>query len=329
MANTAQTVENSVAPVSSVKWQKPSKFKHFLKTAWDCKILLLMLVPAIAYVVVFSYIPMTGIVLAFKRYNYVDGIYGSPWVGLDNFRFLLVSGKLWPLTRNTLLYNIVFISLGMILAVAFAIMINELTNKVFKKIFQSFMFLPYFISWVVVQAIFQAIFGFEYGIFNHILEFFGAERINFYASGDGWPFLIVFFKMWKTVGYDCIVYLAAVAGIDQGLYEAAAIDGANIWQRIRHITIPSLVPTMVIMGLLAVGQIFRGDFGLFYQLIGNNAVLLKTTDILDTFIYRSLMMTNDYGQSAAAGLYQSVLCFVTILIVNKIVKIIEPDYTLF
>ena len=208
-------------------------------------------------------------------------------------------------------------------------MINELTNKVFKKIFQSFMFLPYFISWVVVQAIFQAIFGYEYGIFNHIIEFFGAERINFYASPDGWPVLLVFFKMWKMVGYDCIVYLAAVAGIDQGMYEAAAIDGANVWQRIRHITLPSLLPTMVIMGLLAVGQIFRGDFGLFYQLVGNNAVILKAADILDTFIYRSLMQTNDYGMSSAAGLYQSCLCFVTILAVNKIVKMIEPDYTLF
>ena len=329
MANTAQTVEREAPQAAEVKWQKPSKFKHFLKTAWDCKILLAMLLPALTYVVIFSYIPMTGIVLAFKKYNYVDGIYGSPWVGFDNFKFLIISDKLWPLTRNTLLYNIAFIFLGMFLAVAFAIVINELTNKVFKKIFQSFMFLPYFISWVVVQAIFQAIFGYEYGIFNHIIEFFGAERINFYASPDGWPVLLVFFKMWKMVGYDCIVYLAAVAGIDQGMYEAAAIDGANIWQRIRHITLPSLLPTMIIMGLLAVGQIFRGDFGLFYQLVGNNAVILKAADILDTFIYRSLMQTSDYGMSSAAGLYQSCLCFVTILVVNKIVKMIEPDYTLF
>ena len=261
MANTAQTVEREAPQAAEVKWQKPSNFKRFLKRAWDCKILLAMLLPALTYVIIFSYIPMTGIVLAFKKYNYVDGIYGSPWVGFDNFKFLIVSNKLGPLTRNTLLYNIVFIFLGMLMAVAFAIMINELTNKVFKKIFQSFMFLPYFISWVVVQAIFQAIFGFEYGIFNHIIEFFGAERINFYASPDGWPVLLVFFKMWKMVGYDCIVYLAAVAGIDQGMYEAASIDGANIWQRIRHITLPSLIPTMVIMGLLAVGQIFRGDFG--------------------------------------------------------------------
>lgn len=329
MANTAQTVEREAPQVAEIKWQKPSKFQRFLKTAWDCKILLAMLLPALTYVVIFSYIPMTGIVLAFKKYNYIDGIYGSPWVGFDNFKFLIVSNKLWPLTRNTLLYNVVFIALGMLMAVGFAIMINELSSKVFKKVFQSFMFLPHFISWVVVQAIFQAVFGFEYGIFNHILEFFGASRINFYASPDGWPLLLVFFKMWKVVGYDCIVYLAAVAGIDQGMYEAASIDGANIWQRIRHITIPSLVPTMVIMGLLSVGQIFRGDFGLFYQLVGNNAVILKATDILDTFIYRSLMQTNDYGMSSAAGLYQSVLCFGTIMLVNKIVKMIEPDYTLF
>ena len=318
-----------MAAPQEVKWQKPSKAKRFFKSVWDNKILLAMLLPALTYVTIFSYIPMTGIVLAFKKYNYVDGIYGSPWVGFDNFKFLIISNKLWPLTRNTIMYNVVFIILGVTMAVSFAIMINELTNKVFKKIFQSFMFLPHFISWVVVQAIFQAVFGFEYGIFNQIIEFFGLERINFYASPDGWPILIVFFKMWKVVGYDCIVYLAAVAGIDQGMYEAAAIDGANIWQRIRHITIPSLVPTIIIMFLLSVGQIFRGDFGLFYQLIGNNAVILNVTDILDTFIYRSLMQTNDYGMSSAAGLYQSVLCFATILIVNRIVKAIEPDYTLF
>lgn len=288
-----------------------------------------MLLPAVTYVTIFSYVPMTGIVLAFKKYNYVDGIYGSPWIGLKNFNYLIVSNKLWPLTRNTLAYNIVFIFLGMTMAVAFAIMINELTNKVFKKVFQSFMFLPHFISWVVVQAIFQAVFGYEYGVFNNLLQFFGADRINFYGSADGWPFLFVFFKMWKAVGYDTIVYLSAVAGIDQQMYEAASIDGANIWQRIRHITIPSLVPTMVIMGLLACGQIFRGDFGLFYQLTGNNAVVLKVGDILDTFIYRAMMQTNDYGMTSAAGLYQSALCFCTILLVNKIVKMIEPDYTLF
>lgn len=329
MANTAQTIDNAPQAPQQVKWEKPSKFKLFLKHFWENKILLLMLLPALTYVTIFSYIPMTGIVLAFKKYNYVDGIYGSPWVGFDNFQYLLISNKLWPLTRNTLAYNVVFIFLGMFMAVAFAIMINELTNKVFKKVFQSFMFLPHFISWVVVQAIFQAVFSFEVGIFNSVLEFFGAERINFQGQTEGWPVLLVFFKMWKSVGYDTIVYLSAVAGIDQQMYEAAAIDGASIWQRVRHITIPSLVPTMVIMGLLACGQIFRGDFGMFYQLAGRNAIVLKVADILDTFIYRSMMQTNDYGMTSAAGLYQSVLCFATIMLVNKIVKMIEPDYTLF
>ena len=283
-----------------------------------------MLLPALTYVIIFSYIPMTGIVLAFKKYNYVDGIYGSPWVGFDNFKFLIVSNKLGPLTRNTLLYNIVFIFLGMLMAVAFAIMINELTNKVFKKIFQSFMFLPYFISWVVVQAIFQAIFGFEYGIFNHIIEFFGAERINFYASPDGWPVLLVFFKMWKMVGYDCIVYLAAVAGIDQGMYEAASIDGANIWQRIRHITLPSLIPTMVIMGLLAVGQIFRGDFGLFYQVPKQSSSLQNVVTTLDVYVY-NMLKSSTTGMASAAAFVQSVAGCITILLANGIVRKIDPD----
>ena len=324
MANTAQTVEREAPQAAEVKWQKPSNFKRFLKRAWDCKILLAMLLPALTYVIIFSYIPMTGIVLAFKKYNYVDGIYGSPWVGFDNFKFLIVSNKLGPLTRNTLLYNIVFIFLGMLMAVAFAIMINELTNKVFKKIFQSFMFLPYFISWVVVQAIFQAIFGFEYGIFNHIIEFFGAERINFYASPDGWPVLLVFFKMWKMVGYDCIVYLAAVAGIDQGMYEAASIDGANIWQRIRHITLPSLIPTMVIMGLLAVGQIFRGDFGLFYQVPKQSSSLQNVVTTLDVYVY-NMLKSSTTGMASAAAFVQSVAGCITILLANGIVRKIDPD----
>ncbi len=303
--------------------------KRTLRHLYNAKLLLVMLVPAFIYVILFNYLPMTGIVLAFKNYTYQGGIFGSAWSGLNNFKFLIISNKLWMLTRNTLLYNLAFITVGMVLEVGFAIFINELGNRRFKKIFQSFMFLPYFISWVVVVSIVQAVFSYEYGALNSLLDLIGLKRINIYSSGSYWPYLLVLFKAWKQTGYGTVVYLASITGIDQGINEAAEIDGANIWQRIRHITIPSLVPTMFIMFLLGVGQIFRGDFGMFYQLIGNNAQLLGTTDILDLFVYRALSTSNDIGMASAAGLYQSVLCFITIILVNGFIKKIRPDYTLF
>lgn len=303
--------------------------KCFFKQLMRHKLLLLMLLPALVYVILFAYLPMFGVVLAFKDFNYLDGIFGSKWAGLDNFKFLFISNKLWPLTRNTLLYNLAFITIGMVFEVGFAILINELSNKVFKKISQTFMFLPYFISWVVVAAIVQAFFSFEYGIVNSFLEGVGLSRVNIYSNAGVWPFLLVFFRIWKQTGYGTVVYLASVTGIDQGIYEAAEIDGANVWQRIRHITLPCLKPTMVIMFLLAVGQIFRADFGLFYQLVGSNAQLLEVADILDLFIYRALLTNNDIGMSSAAGFYQSILCFITIISVNGIIKKIDPEYSLF
>ena len=314
---------NAAKTIRKTKWQRT------LHKMWENRLLYGMLMPAILYVVLFSYIPMSGLVLAFKDFKYADGIFGSPWVGLDNFQFLFLSNKLWSLTRNTLLYNVAFITIGIVLEVGFAIIINELGNKYFKKIFQSFMFLPYFISWVVVNAIVQAVCSFEYGLLNNILDFIGLERINIYASAKPWPFLLVILKAWKSTGYGTVVYLAAVTGISPELYEAASMDGANVWQRIRHITLPCLKPTVIIMVLLAVGQIFRGDFGLFFQMIGNNAQLLESTDILDLFIYRALSTTSDIGMASAAGLYQAVLCFVTIMTVNFTIKKFQPDYTLF
>jgi putative aldouronate transport system permease protein len=306
-----------------------SKSRRFFRIAWNNKYLYLMILPAVAYVVLFSYLPMSGLIIAFKNFNYNLGIFGSKWVGFANFKFLFISNKLFTLTRNTLLYNLAFISFGMLFEVGFAIIINELGSKAFKRTFQSFMFLPFFISWVVVAAIIQALFSYEIGLVNNLVEALGGLRSNIYVEANKWPFLLVGFKLWKQTGYGSVVYLATVTGIDQELYEAAAIDGANLWHRIRYITLPCLVPTMVIMFLLALGQVFRGDFGLFYQLIGNNAQLLPTTDILDLFIYRALASTSDMGMAAAAGLFQSVLCFITIMTVNGIIKKFQPDYSLF
>lgn len=290
--------------------------------------LLCMLLPALLYVVIFSYIPMFGIVIAFKDYNYNGGILGSPWCGLKNFEYLRISGKLWTLTRNTLLYNLAFIVFGIIFEVGFAVMLSEITKKTFKKITQAFMFLPYFISWVVVSTIMLNIFG-QNGVLSNILAHFGIEDFSIYQQIKQWPIIMVAIRIWKQTGYGTVVYLAAIAGLNQEMFEAASIDGASIWQKIRYITIPSLRPTIFIMFLLAVGNIFRGDFGMFYQLVGNNQLLLETSDVIDTFVYRSLITSPNIGMSAAAGFYQSVLCFITIVSVNWLVKKVDPDYTLF
>ena len=300
----------------------------FLKKVKKNRALLLMLLPALLLVIVFSYIPMGGIIIAFKQYNYQDGILGSPWSGFDNFRYMILSKKLWPLTRNTLLYNVAFISFGVIFEVGFAIILNEITRKHFKKVAQSLMFLPHFISWVVVATIMLNIFG-DHGVLNNILTSMGMEKFNIYNQAKEWPIVMVIVKLWKSTGYGSVVYLAAIVGISQEIYEAAKIDGANIWQRIFRITIPCLKPTIIIMVLLAVGGIFRGDFGMFYQLVRDNQILLQTSDVLDTFVYRSMMSTSNMGMSAAAGLYQSVLCFFTINLVNFIVKKVDPDYSLY
>lgn len=287
--------------VAEQTWYKPS----FWKTAKKHWMLLLMLAPALLYVVIFSYVPMTGIVLAFKNYQYAGGIYGSPWTGLDNFKALLVAGKLGQVTRNTLLYNVAFLFLGVIFEMGSAILLNELFGKWFKKIVQSFMFLPYFISWVVAGA------------------------FDLYNTPAAWPFVLIFLKIWKQTGYGSVVYLAAITGLDQEMFEASAIDGANAWQKIRYITIPSLIPTMMILVLMGIGNIFRGDFGLFYQTVKSSALLQPVTDVIDTYVFRLLINNSDIGVSAAAGLYQSVLCFVTITICNKLVKKVEPDYALY
>ena len=307
---------------------KPPKMP-FLKLLRKNMSFLIMLLPAVLFVLLFAYIPMGGILLAFKQYRYADGIFGSPWNGLENFKFFFLAGKAWTVTRNTMLYNIAFITVNMFLQVTFAIILSELRGKVFKKITQSSMFLPFFISWVVASSIFYNLFSYEYGVLNGLLRTMGSEPVDIYANAAAWPFILVALQAWKSVGYGSVVYLASITGIDQQIYEAADIDGANVWKKIRFITLPSIVPTMIIMLLFALGSIFRGDFGLFYQLVGNNGNLLPVTDIIDTFVFRALMSSADIGMSAAAGVYQSVLCLITVLLANKAVKVMQPDYSLF
>lgn len=292
-------------------------------------VLLLMLLPAVAYVLIFSYAPMTGLVLAFKRYQFKGGIFFSPWNGLQNFQALLVAGKLGIATRNTLLYNVAFIFMGVVFEMGSAILLNEIVFNRFKKVAQTLMFLPYFISWVVVSAIVYNIFNYERGVFTHILNGIGLSAFDLYNTPSAWPPLLIFLKLWKGTGYGSVVYLAAITGLDQEMFEAATIDGANAWQRVRYITIPSLVPTMMVLVLLAIGNIFRGDFGLFYQTVKSSAILQPFTEVIDTYVFKLLISDGNIGVSAAAGLYQSVLCFITISICNFLVKRVQPDYALY
>lgn len=318
--------ENQMKKEKDIRKNAKMPVSKVLRKHW---MLLLMLLPAVVYVIIFSYIPMTGIVLAFKKYTFAGGIYGSPWSGLRNFKSLLIAGKLGMVTRNTLLYNIAFIFLGVVFEMGSAILLNEIISKKFKKVAQSFMFLPYFISWVVAGAIMYNIFNYEKGIANSILTFLGREPFDLYNTPGVWPFILIFLKLWKQTGYGSVVYLAAITGLDQEMFEAASIDGASAWQKIRYLTIPSLTPTMMIMVLLSIGNIFRGDFGLFYQTVKSSALLQPTTDVIDTYVFRLLIDSSDFGVSSAAGLYQSVLCFITITICNGIVKKIQPDYSLY
>ena len=267
--------------------------------------------------------------MAFERFNYSDGIFGSPWVGLENFKFFFASGKALSVTRNTALYNLAFIGINTVLEILFAIVLSEMAGKWLKKLTQSIIFMPYFISWVVVGSIAYSLLSYETGSLNGILESMGIDAINFYGEAGWWPFIIIAFSAWKGVGYGVVVYLASILGVDGAMHEAAAIDGANIFQRIRYITLPSITPTVITMTLLALGKIFRGNLDLFYQLVGQNGMLFDKTDVIDTYVFRMTIAATDVGQTVAIGFYQSVLCFITIIIANWIVKKKDENYSLF
>ncbi|WP_261301487.1 ABC transporter permease [Paenibacillus andongensis] len=291
--------------------------------------LYLMILPAFLFFLIFCYFPMAGMVVAFKSYSYKDGIFGSPWVGLANFDFFLHSGKAFLVTKNTIVYNFLFMIVNNLLEISIAIVLFELAGKYIKKFLQSVIFLPYFISWVVAGAIVYNFLNYEFGAVNTFLKSLGFTPVNFYNNPGLWPYILIFFSAWKSVGYGTVIYLASIAGIDMEMYEAAKIDGANVLQRIIHITIPSIIPTMIVLVLLKVSQIARGDFGLFYQLIGNNGLLYDKTDIIDTFSFRALLDLQEFGMAAAVGLYQSVLCFLIILITNESVKRMKKESALF
>ncbi|WNR42895.1 ABC transporter permease [Paenibacillus roseipurpureus] len=307
----------------------PASEKTTLAKLVKYRTLLFMLLPGFVFFFLFSYIPMSGAIIAFKKMNYTDGIWGSPWAGFENFKFLFMSGNLSQIIRNTALYNLAFIFIGNALAITIGIMLAEVSSKLFRKWTQSLLFVPYFISWVVVGAFIYSIFNFEFGFMNSILAKFHLEPINVYDRPMAWVGIIISSYLWKNVGYFTVIYLAAIMGIDQGMYEAAEIDGANVFQRIRYIIVPSLMPTTIVLVLLALGNVFRGDFNMFFQIVGDNAVVYNYTDVIDTFVTRSLMKTREFGMSSAAGLLQSVLCFFLISTVNSIVRRVNKDHALY
>ena len=297
---------------------------------WDCKTLIIMAIPAIAFFITFAYIPMPGAYIAFTNFRYNLGIFGSEFVGFNNFRFLISSGKLWELTRNTILYNIAFIFLGTFLQIFIAVLINEIRRKWFKRVSQTIMFLPYFISAVLVGFLAFSVLNYDFGFIPNLIRRMGGDAPRFYSNPAAWPAIIVLVQLWQSTGYGSIVYFATICGIDSAIYEAAEIDGANALQRIWYIILPSLKPTVVILLLFSIGGIVKGNFGLFYNLVGTaNATLQPYTDIIETFVYRTLINQFNFAYSAATGLYQSTVGFVIVMTANFIIKRVEPDYALF
>lgn len=298
--------------------------------------LLTMVAPGALWLLLLRYLPMGGIILAFKNYKiypkdptFLNNLIHSKWVGLDNFKFLFTAGDSWVMIRNTLAYNIVFIILGVIIPVAFAIMMSELSKKFVAKTYQTLMFFPYFLSWVVVSYFLNAFIDAQYGLIPMAQRAAGETAVSWYTTPGPWPYIIVFANLWKNVGYSTVLYLAAITGIDQTQYEAAAIDGASKWQQILHVTLPNLRTMIAILFILNVGKIFNADFGLFWNVPMQNGALFSVTQVIDTYIYRVLMNTGNIGQSTAAGLLQNIVGFICIIGANAVVKKIDSDSTLF
>ncbi len=322
-----EQVNGLAAPTKKKKGS--GKKKGFFTKVKENRTLLIMCLPAVVYFIVFAYAPMPGNYIAFTNFNFRDGIFGSPFVGFKNFEFLIKSGQLWLLTRNTVLYNVAFIGIGNILQITIALMLNEIRNKYFKKVSQTIMFLPYFISAVLIGAIAFNILNYDTGVVNTIIRNAGGDPLKIYSNAGAWPFIIVFCQLWQSTGYGSIVYFASIMGIDKSMIEAAQVDGATSWQRIRYVILPNLKPTFVILFLFSLGGIMKGNFGLFWNLIGNNSQLYATTDIIETSVYRMMMSQNNFTSSTAVGLYQSLFGFILVMVSNWIVRKINKDYALF
>jgi len=288
-----------------------------------------MMIPGMVYLIINNYIPMFGIIIAFKKLDFQKGILGSEWIGLDNFKFLFASKDAWTITRNTVLYSVAFIVLGSLFAITTAILLNEVRSRMASRLYQSLILLPYLMSWVVVSYLGFAFLSSETGTINSMLRSLGFQTINFYNEPQYWPFILIFTNLWKTIGYGTIIYLSNVVSISKEYYETAAIDGATKWQQIRKITLPLLKPTIITMFILQLGNVFRSDFGLFYQMPRGSGALFSVTRTLDVYVYTALMKNSDFGMSSAASFYQSIVGFILIVSANALVRKVNKDNALF
>ncbi len=289
----------------------------------------IMGLPGLIYFFVNCYMPLYGMLIAFKKYDYSKGIWGSEWNGIENFRYLFATDDAWLITRNTILYNLAFMVLNVVIGVTLAIFLNEIRQKKSKKIYQTIILLPYIMSFVVISYFTYAFLGDSSGLVNHLLIKLGGSRIAFYAESKYWPWILVFVYIWKNIGYQMIIYLSTIVGIDPTYYEAAEMDGATKWQQIRWITLPRLKPTVIMMTTIAMGMIFRSDFGLFYQTPRNQGLLYNVTDTIDTYVFRALINNGNISMSSAAAFYQSIVCFVTIMAFNGIMHRVSREDVLF
>lgn len=302
--------------------KKKTDWKHWLP-------FYLMGVPGFIYLLINNYMPLAGLQIAFKQFNYRDGMWGSKWNDFENFTYLLGSNDIKIILRNTILYNLIFIVVGMILGVAVAILLNEVRNKIVKQFYQTVILLPYLMSMVIVAYLAYAYLAPESGMINGILSTLRMDKIDFYREAKFWPFILLFINQWKSIGFGMILYYSSLVGISKDYYEAAMLDGATKWQQIRYITLPLLKPTIITLLILNCGNIMRSDFGLFYQVPQNSGMLYNVTDTIDTYVYRMLMINNDIGVSSAAGFIQSIVGFVLVLTVNAIIRKLDKDSALF
>lgn len=315
---------------STLNANKPSK-SNFLAREWrhlrKNGELAIIVMPGLLKIFIFSYLPMIGVILAFKHYRYDKGLFGSEWAGLKNFEFFFSSDIAWRVTRNTVLYEFTYILLTTVFALLFAVMLNEISRKA-TKVYQTALFLPHFLSWVVVFYITFSFLDVNNGLLNKLLVSIGFQEVNWYLIPEPWPAILVSVALWKRIGYSTLMYYAAIMSINQEYYEAARIDGASRWQMARKITIPMITPLISILIILAIGQLFAGDFGLHFFIPNNSGMTYPTTDIIDTYIYRALLRIGDVGMSAAVGLFQSIVGLILVITANQVVRKLNSDNSL-
>lgn len=307
---------------------RPSHKKSLATYLWQNKWLYLMMLPGIALVLLFGYVPMGGVVIAFKDYNFIKGIWGSEWAGLKNFEFMFRTNAIWNVIGNTLSLNTLFIITGTLAQIILAVLFCEIRSKAIKRVTQSIVILPHFISWAVI-AMFLTGFLLPKGIVNQLLTALGRPTAGFYSEPSYWPTILVILKIWQGAGFGTIVYIAVITGLSQEMYEAARIDGANRFQQIWYLTLPLIKSTVILLTIMAIGNIFRGDFGMIYAVVGDKALLYKTTDVIDTYVYRIFRTNNSLDMSTAVSFLQSIVGLVMVMTTNLIVKRVEPESALF